>query len=123
VSGPVDVGPARHPAAEETPPVQWAPALLATCIGLPLLGLRFLMGVFGLALMHSGAWCPRGTICLEPSRHELLANLTVWLVPLVLGIALLGCTWRQSLHGHRLSSWVLALGTIATGVLAFAPIA
>jgi hypothetical protein len=42
---------------------------------------------------------------------------------LVLGIALLGFTWRQSLHGHRFASWVLALGTIATGVLAFAPIA
>jgi hypothetical protein len=96
--------------------------LFATCIGLPLLGLGFLMGLLGVALAHSDAWCPRGTICLEPSRSEVLVNLTVWLVPLVLGLALLGFTWRQSLRGHRRSSWVLAVGTIAAGVLALAPI-
>jgi hypothetical protein len=117
VSGPVDVGSAPPPAAGQATPILWAPALFATCIGLPLLGLSALLGLFASVLAHAGFYCPPGTICLAPSPTERLVNLAEFLLPLVLGLALLVFTWRESFRGHRVASWALAAGTIVAGIL------
>jgi hypothetical protein len=122
VSGPVDIGPARTPDAAPAPQVQWAPAVFATCIGLPLLALSLLMGLLSVALVHSALACPPGVVCLWPSRNDRLVHLAVFLVPQVLGLTMLLFTWRHSLRGQRLASWVLASGTILAGVLSLVPV-
>jgi hypothetical protein len=93
------------------------PALLATCIGVPLLALGVLEHVVGEVLVHTHPhWLnPGGATYVPPTGAQRVRDLVRAAVPAIASLGALFLTWRSRRRGLRLTT---TLGAAATILLA-----
>jgi hypothetical protein len=93
------------------------PALLATCIGVPLLALGVLEHVVGEVLVHTHPhWLnPGGATYVPPTGAQRVRDLVRAAVPAIASLGALFLTWRSRRRGLRVTT---TLGAAATILLA-----
>ena len=93
------------------------PALLATCLSLPLLALSALLWLVAeVVLAHSGL--PEGLTYLPPSASERAGTIAQHIAPIVLGGALLFLTWRYRHRGRSRTTWLCGTAAVLVGIAA-----
>ena len=97
------------------------PAALATGIGIPLFAISLLFDVLFIAISHRhpGIYHHRGVTYLRPSRAERVRDDARVLAPIVVGLGLLGLTWRFRGQGRVGATWACAVAVVLMGVLAW----
>lgn len=94
------------------------PAILATCVGLPLIALSVLLHVVGEVVMHSHPeWFePAGVTSLPPSDSERARIIVRAAVPIIAGLGFLVLTWRFRGQGRRAATLICAVVVILMGI-------
>jgi hypothetical protein len=88
-------------------------ALLATCIGAPLLVLSVLLHVVGEVVVHAHPeWLPANATYIPPSNAERVRTILRFAVPLVGGVGFLVLTWKFRDRGRRVATAVCAIVTV-----------
>jgi hypothetical protein len=97
------------------------PAILATCVAVPLMALSVLFEVMFQVVLHSHAGMFRhaGTIYVGPSTSERVRAGARAVTPIVAGVVLLVLTWRFQQQGRAVATLVCAAGLLLMGVVSF----
>lgn len=95
------------------------PAILATCVGLPLIALSVLLHVLGEVLAHSHPdWLvPAGTTYIPPSGSERARIIVRAGFPIIAGLGFLVLTWRFRGQGRRVATMICAVAVVVMGIL------
>jgi hypothetical protein len=97
------------------------PALVATCVGVLLLGLKSLLLVAGAIVLHTDLASPTpGAVDAPPSGAERAMNAVQALGPVFVGVALILLTWHLRHLGRTRATWVCAGAAVLVSVLAIA---
>lgn len=93
------------------------PAIVATCVGVPLLALSVLLDILGAVLLHAHPeLMPAGVTYLPPSTSERVEIIVREAVPVVAGLGFLVLTWRFRGEGRRAATLLCAVAVILAGV-------
>lgn len=112
--------PARFSGAEErVARVRWGPAITATFVSLPLLGLSLLGWVMALVLSpQAQTYLAPDVTVIQPSGLEIAVGVARHVLPILLGVGLLVLTWLFAARGDARRAWACAAGAAVTGIVA-----
>lgn len=109
-----DVGVQQRRAALMTP------ALLASCVGIPLIVLAVVLSVaMSIMLRNDPALNAEGVTYLPPSDAERLQIIAGIAVPALIGVGFLVLTWRFRAGGRSVATWACATVVVCMGFVAF----
>ena len=106
-------------AVERDARVQWGPAIIATFVSLPLLGLYLLGWVMAVVLSPEAPvhQTPEVTV-IRPSGLDIAVGVARHVLPVLLGAGLLVLTWRFAARGDARRAWACAVGAVVIGIVA-----
>ncbi len=99
--------------------VQWGPAITATFVSLPLLGLSLLGWVMALVVSPQAQahQAPEVTV-IQPSGLDIAVGVARHVLPILLGAGLLVLTWRFAARGDARKTWACAVAAVVIGIVA-----
>ena len=107
-------------AVERGARVQWGPAITATFVSLPLLGLSLLGWVMALVMSPEvqARLAPDVTV-IQPSGPDFGVGVARHVFPILLGVGLVVLTWRFAVRGNARKAWACAAGAVGIGIVAW----
>jgi hypothetical protein len=119
VSDDLDVRREEDDFLERRRSVLLVPAILATCVGLPLIALSVLLHVVGEVVTHSHPeWFgAAGATYIPPSDSERARIIVRAAVPIIAGLGFLVLTWRFRGQGRRLATLICAVAVMLMGIV------